>query len=89
MGIVLNPGQDTEYGSVECPVAQGLTLTAATTAFLMEPSLHPGLEVQAAVRICRLGALHPSRPLIPCKLEGCNSGLRALYSKDIYCAYKP
>lgn len=39
------------------PAAQGLTLTAATTAFLMEPTLHPGLEAQAAARICRLGAL--------------------------------
>ena len=28
----------------------------AHTAFLLEPSLNPGLEAQAAARICRLGA---------------------------------
>ncbi len=37
--------------------AAGLTLTVAHTAFLLEPSLNPGLEAQAAARICRLGAL--------------------------------
>lgn len=36
--------------------AAGLTLTAATTAILLEPSLNPGLEAQAAARIWRLGA---------------------------------
>ena len=36
--------------------AAGLTLTVAHTAFLLEPSLNPGLEAQAAARICRLGA---------------------------------
>ena len=35
--------------------AAGLTLTVATTAFLLEPSLNPGLEAQAAARIYRLG----------------------------------
>lgn len=39
--------------------AAGLTLTHATTAFLMEPSLSPGIEAQAAARIYRLGALSP------------------------------
>ena len=46
---------------------QGLTLTVATSAYLMEPAMHPGLEAQAAARIYRLGAQqHPpitlSRP---------------------------
>lgn len=36
--------------------AAGLTLTVASTAFIMEPSLNPGLEAQAAARIYRLGA---------------------------------
>ena len=35
--------------------AAGLTLTAASTAFLLEPALNPGLEAQAAARIYRLG----------------------------------
>lgn len=35
--------------------AAGLTLTVARTAFILEPSLNPGLEAQAAARICRLG----------------------------------
>lgn len=44
--------------------AAGLTLTVAHTAFLLEPSLNPGLEAQAAARICRLGA--PSTCLFAC-----------------------
>lgn len=35
--------------------AAGLTLTVATTAFILEPSLNPGVESQAAARIWRLG----------------------------------
>ena len=46
---------------------QGLTLTVATSAYLMEPAMNPGLEAQAAARIYRLGAqqhppITPSRP---------------------------
>lgn len=41
--------------------AAGLTLTVAHTAFLLEPSLNPGLEAQAAARICRLGQTKPTR----------------------------
>lgn len=41
--------------------AAGLTLTVATTAFLMEPSLNPGLEAQAAARIWRLGQVRSAR----------------------------
>ena len=33
----------------------GITLTAATRVYLMEPSLDPAMEVQAAGRIHRLG----------------------------------
>ena len=35
--------------------AVGITLTAASTVYLMEPSLDPGTEMQAAGRIHRLG----------------------------------
>ncbi|KIY92034.1 hypothetical protein MNEG_15928 [Monoraphidium neglectum] len=41
--------------------AAGLTLTCATTAFILEPPLNPGLEAQAAARIHRLGQTHPTR----------------------------
>lgn len=44
--------------------AAGLTLTVARTAFILEPSLNPGLEAQAAARICRLGARR--RAVGPC-----------------------
>lgn len=30
--------------------AAGLTLTAASTAFILEPSVNPGMEAQAAAR---------------------------------------
>ncbi|KAI8476606.1 MAG: P-loop containing nucleoside triphosphate hydrolase protein [Monoraphidium minutum] len=55
----------------DCPVllllmsnssgAAGLTLTCATTAFILEPPLNPGLEAQAAARIHRLGQERPTR----------------------------
>mmetsp|Transcript_22890 Transcript_22890/g.52817 ORF Transcript_22890/g.52817 Transcript_22890/m.52817 type:complete len:374 (-) Transcript_22890:346-1467(-) len=35
--------------------AAGLTLTEARTAILLEPQLQPGIERQAAGRICRIG----------------------------------
>lgn len=35
--------------------AAGLSLTAARAAFLLEPTLNPGLEAQAAARVYRLG----------------------------------
>ena len=35
--------------------AAGLTLNVANTVFLMEPSLNPGIEAQAAARVHRLG----------------------------------
>ena len=35
--------------------AAGLTLTHARTAILLEPALQPGIELQAAGRICRIG----------------------------------
>lgn len=38
------------------PLPTGLTLTVASTAFIMEPAFNPGLEAQAAARIYRLGA---------------------------------
>ena len=41
--------------------AAGLTLTAASTAFILEPTLNPGLEQQAAARIYRLGQTKPTR----------------------------
>ncbi|KXZ54387.1 hypothetical protein GPECTOR_5g465 [Gonium pectorale] len=41
--------------------AAGLTLTVAHTAFMMEPAVNPGLEAQAAARICRLGQDRPTR----------------------------
>eukprot|EP00887_Chlorella_sp_A99_P005493 scaffold1.g5493.t1 len=41
--------------------AAGLTLTVATTAFILEPGLNPGLEAQAAARIYRLGQARPTR----------------------------
>eukprot|EP00198_Chlamydomonas_reinhardtii_P009028 XP_001698365.1 predicted protein [Chlamydomonas reinhardtii] len=41
--------------------AAGLTLTVAHTAFMLEPALNPGLEAQAAARICRLGQDWPTR----------------------------
>jgi E3 ubiquitin-protein ligase SHPRH len=41
--------------------ASGLTLTCATVAYLMEPSLNPGLEAQAGARICRLGQARETR----------------------------
>jgi E3 ubiquitin-protein ligase SHPRH len=41
--------------------AAGLTLTAAATAFILEPGLNPGLEAQAAARISRLGQDRPTR----------------------------
>jgi E3 ubiquitin-protein ligase SHPRH len=41
--------------------AAGLTLTVASTAFLLEPSLNPALEAQAAARIYRLGQARPTR----------------------------
>lgn len=37
------------------PPSAGLTLTVASTAFILEPCLNPGLEAQAAARIHRLG----------------------------------
>ncbi len=37
--------------------AAGLTLNVADTVFLMEPSLNPAIEAQAAARVHRLGAL--------------------------------
>lgn len=46
--------------------AAGLTLTAARTAFILEPSLNPGLEAQAAARICRLGAPRLRQPALLC-----------------------
>ncbi|KAK3277407.1 hypothetical protein CYMTET_14581, partial [Cymbomonas tetramitiformis] len=41
--------------------AAGLTLTQATTAFILEPCLNPGLEAQASARIHRLGQSEPTR----------------------------
>jgi E3 ubiquitin-protein ligase SHPRH len=35
--------------------AAGLTLTVASTVFLLEPALNPGLEAQAAARVHRMG----------------------------------
>ena len=35
--------------------AMGITLTAASAVFLMEPAIDPALEIQAAGRIHRLG----------------------------------
>lgn len=37
----------------------GITLTAATVVYLMEPCLDPTMEVQAAGRIHRLGQTRP------------------------------
>ncbi|GAQ77838.1 SNF2 domain containing protein [Klebsormidium nitens] len=41
--------------------AAGLTLTAASTAFILEPSVNPGMEAQAAARIHRLSQDRPTR----------------------------
>ncbi|KAK9805422.1 hypothetical protein WJX73_004034 [Symbiochloris irregularis] len=41
--------------------AAGLTLTAASTVILMEPSINPALEAQAAGRVHRLGQTRPTR----------------------------
>lgn len=41
--------------------AAGLTLTRATTVFIMEPPVNPGLQAQAAARIHRLGQTKPTR----------------------------
>ncbi|EFJ47333.1 hypothetical protein VOLCADRAFT_92108 [Volvox carteri f. nagariensis] len=41
--------------------AAGLSLTVAHTAFMLEPAVNPGLEAQAAARICRLGQDRPTR----------------------------
>jgi len=41
--------------------AAGLTLTNAQAAFIMEPSMSPGLEQQAAARIYRLGQTKQTR----------------------------
>ena len=41
--------------------AAGLTLTEATTAFILEPSINPGLEAQASARIHRMGQTKPTR----------------------------
>lgn len=41
--------------------AAGLTLTAASTAIILEPCINPGLEAQAAARIYRLGQTKPTR----------------------------
>ncbi|KAK9861722.1 hypothetical protein WJX84_002580 [Apatococcus fuscideae] len=41
--------------------AAGLTLNVANTVFLMEPSLNPGIEAQAAARVHRLGQTKSTR----------------------------
>jgi E3 ubiquitin-protein ligase SHPRH len=41
--------------------AAGLNLTAASTAFILEPAPNPGLEAQAAARIYRLGQSKATR----------------------------
>lgn len=43
------------------PPALPHTTSPPSTAFILEPSLNPGLEAQAAARICRLGQTHPTR----------------------------
>jgi hypothetical protein len=48
--------------------AAGLTLTVATTAFILEPSLNPGVESQAAARIWRLGQVGGGRLRPPARL---------------------
>ena len=50
----------TDYHGMAPGGAAGLTLTAANTVFIMEPSLNPGLEAQAAGRVHRLGGLADS-----------------------------
>ncbi|EOD22854.1 hypothetical protein EMIHUDRAFT_59963, partial [Emiliania huxleyi CCMP1516] len=41
--------------------AAGLTLTQASTVFLLEPALQPGIERQAAGRIARIGQSEETR----------------------------
>ncbi|KAK9805443.1 hypothetical protein WJX73_007822 [Symbiochloris irregularis] len=49
--------------------AAGLTLTAASRVYLMEPSINPGLEAQAAGRVHRLGQKRKTR-VIRLLIEG-------------------
>ena len=59
----------------------GVTLTAATHVFLMEPCILPACEVQAAGRIHRLGQTKPVGVTKLVYRESCESNIVALHNK--------
>ncbi len=61
--------------------AAGLTLTRATTAFLLEPPPNPGLEAQAAARIHRLGEPPSASASLPGSCGGRTARVRGSRSR--------